>query len=136
MEPEEITGGGFSRRTMLKGIGAGTAIAWAAPALTTVGGRVMAQTSPACTDCAVGGNDCGGQTPCGDGCTCLRRTGQRGCFCHEPISCGDPRVVACTTDATCPAGWSCTSSCCGSDLCHPPCGATLGAQAAGPKSTG
>ena len=128
MEPEEIATG-LTRRKMLKRVGAGAAIVWAAPALTTVGGHAFADVigSPPCARCAVGDDDCGGQTDCGGGCTCLR-TADRRCFCHQPISCGDPRVTACTTNAECPAGWACSFSCCvGGPLCHPPCGTTLGA---------
>jgi cysteine-rich repeat protein len=50
------------------------------------------------------------------------RTATGSCFCHQTISCSDPRVKSCTTNAQCDPGWACSNSCCGTNLCHPPCG--------------
>jgi hypothetical protein len=60
------------------------------------------------------------QPPCGptpNTCGSLR-TVDGGCFCHE--------FVSCTTNADCNPGWRCSNSCCGSNLCHPPCGVVGG----------
>ena len=57
LEPKE----GISRRKMLKRIGAGAAIAWTAPVLTSIKTPAFAQ-SPCEKDC--GGNDCGCNSAC------------------------------------------------------------------------
>jgi Cu/Zn superoxide dismutase len=49
MNPEEPQGaGGISRRRMLRRMGAGVAVAWTAPILTSVRVPAYAQTSPGC----------------------------------------------------------------------------------------
>ena|SRR5947208_9003160 len=119
----------ISRRSLLKKIGAGAAIAWAAPVLSSFGARAFASQGHGCLvciggvgeGCAVGGDDCFGQTNCsppGHLCTCLRTT-EDTCFCHEPQQCLG--LQPCTGGADCPPGWACTFSCCGGPFCVPPC---------------
>jgi hypothetical protein len=139
----------ISRRRMLKRVGAGAAIAWSAPILSSLRTPAFAQAYPTrCqggpgTGCAVGGDHCGGQVDCGEGCSCLA-TSAGDCFCHQFVSCGNAGVTACTSDADCgPSqtnprgeGWRCASSCCGTNLCHPPCGAEGVATARGAGTSG
>ena len=92
---------------------------------------IAAQTPCGEEACAVCEGDlCFDQTPCGaEGSECFDQcpAGGGSCFCHQVVSCA--LVTPCTTDADCPAGWGCTSSCCGVDLCHPPCGVFPGGLA-------
>ena len=61
----------LSRRSLLKKIGTGAAIAWAAPVLSSFGARAYASTKGCITcdggpgvGCSVGGDDCFGQVDC------------------------------------------------------------------------
>ena len=118
----------ISRRSLLKKIGTGAAIAWAAPVLSSFGARAYASTKGCITcdggpgtGCSVGGDDCFGQVDCsppGNFCTCLRTT-EDTCFCHQPQSCTG--LQPCTASTDCPSGWACTYSCCGGPYCLPPC---------------
>jgi hypothetical protein len=88
---------GVSRRSMLKRLGAGAAVAWSAPVLTTLGTPAFAQTplcdSP-CTDCQFGAS-CGG---CG---ACVG-VPSPDCFCADTGIClGDEPI--CQSDADCDA---------------------------------
>ena len=81
---------------------------------------------PECDVCELG--VCSGQTLCGDpgpGQVCSNVCPVEGgsCFCHNVTSCDD--VIDCTTDAECPEGWRCASSCCFTDKCLPPCGTVV-----------
>ncbi|MGH2572303.1 MAG: hypothetical protein ACRDGU_02245 [Actinomycetota bacterium] len=113
----------ISRRRMLKRVGAGAAIAWSAPVLSSLRTPAFAQY----VECPQGCAACAGQVPCGrvdQGCTCIQALDPvGGCFCHDIVFCDNPGVVACTEDSDCQAGWRCSNSCCGNNLCHPPCGA-------------
>ncbi len=119
----------ISRRSLLKKIGTGAAIAWAAPVLSSFGAKAYGSPKVPCgckggvgEGCSVGGDDCFGQVDCspiGNFCTCLRTT-EDTCFCHQPQSCAGLQL--CTASTDCPAGWSCTFSCCaGGPFCVPPC---------------
>lgn len=110
-----------SRRTMLKRIGAGAAIAWSAPVLTSLRVPAFAQeASPACTGCET--NLCGvdpfnvcGTSPSGDPCVCAQAVPGGPCVCNQP-ACGPPCVAG-----VCPEGFVC-HQCCGGELCAPLCG--------------
>ena len=137
---DESTAKSISRRSMMKRIGAGTAVVWAAPVLTNLASPANAQFNyGTCTDCAVDGDNCGGQVACGNtgSCSCLR-TSDGGCFCHEFSSCG--ALPTCTQQSDCQAGWACSLSCCSATdtdfFCHPPCGTNAGGAQAGPRSGG
>jgi hypothetical protein len=130
----------ISRRRMLKRVGAGAAIAWSAPILSSLRTPAFAQAYPdRCPTCEA----CGAQTVCGEGCTCIPAAGG-GCFCHDIVFCNNPGITTCTTDADCEPsqaqgrgpGWRCASSCCGTNLCHPPCGAGLDPAVAGGAAAG
>jgi hypothetical protein len=114
---------GVSRRKIIKRLGAGTALAWSAPVLSSLATPAYAQVSPgACPawDCGQSIIECAG-TPCGIGpCVCdLDVHGNPACW--DNISCGDPNVIACTANSDCAPGWVCTTNCCG-QTCLPPCG--------------
>jgi hypothetical protein len=132
MEEERI-GNEISRRRMLKRIGAGAAIAWTAPVLTSLrspafGQRYVACTAPctACfsTGCPPASSECG-QIEGGPICLCSTTT-EGGCFCGGDIACAG--TSNCTSSANCPAGWACMSVCClgcggpgEGTQCLPPC---------------
>ncbi len=133
---------GLSRRELLKRMAAGSAIAWSAPIISTFNTPAFAGNggvaSPACPRCEVGDFGsiiCGGTGPFQQ-CTCQAvvvdgvATGE--CFCHEVISCGDPHVIPCSSDADCTEpGWRCTSNGCFPEGgCVPPCGTNHAAAAA------
>ena len=115
---------GISRRRMIKKIGAGAAIVWSAPVLTSL--RVPAfavAASPACAcTCAIGapGSCAGGPGTC----RCVLRvgTGGTGCFCAGTIN----TSAACTSDANCSGGQVCVVLSCpestGLKRCAAPCG--------------
>ena len=131
----------ISRRRMLKRVGAGAAIAWSAPILSSLRTPAFAQAYP--DRCGQECPACVGQLPCGEGCTCIPAAAG-GCFCHDIVLCNNPGITACTTDADCApsqavgrgAGWRCASSCCGNNLCHPPCGSAQAPGAAAAAGAG
>ncbi|MGH9177316.1 MAG: hypothetical protein ACRD0N_02010 [Acidimicrobiales bacterium] len=110
---------------MLARAGAGTALVWAAPAVTSLG-RVHAAASPACTNCP----GCSRIPGCGDRCFCVQVAG--GCFCSANFRCRD--AVRCPNglDSDCPTGYRCQlgpgAGCCGENVCVPPCGGVTGVE--------
>ena len=131
---DEQAGSGVSRRTLIKRTATGAAVVWAAPVLTSMVNPASAQFNyDTCTECAIGGDNCGGQPACSQGgCSCLR-TVDGGCFCHQGSACS--ALQHCTAQSDCPSGWACSLSCCSANntdfYCHPPCGTAAGAAAAG-----
>jgi hypothetical protein len=116
---------GLSRRKALKRIGAGAAIAWSAPILTSLKTPAFAQyecAPPAnCVHCAPGG------TVCGRACFCSPHVGN-GCFCGQVVGCGNTH--ACNADADCSdlgPTWLCTTvcGCGGGNFCIPQCGTVV-----------
>ena len=87
----------ISRRTILKRIGAGAAVAWSAPILTSIATPAFAQAS--------GGRCAGGNCPpcnfgsqCGNGCACVGIPDT--CFCSNVGACfGDHDI--CKNDQDC-----------------------------------
>ena len=129
MVQDEHVEAGLSRRTLIKRIGAGTAVVWAAPVVTNLASPAFAQTGYGrCSDCDQGAGFCANQPACGnDGnnpCACV--TGPDVCGCHSCIFCDHASVTSCAADAQCPPGWVCALSCCSADAndfrCHPACG--------------
>jgi len=124
---------GISRRRMLKRVGAGAAIAWAAPVLTSLRMPAFAAGSPAANTCDPGQG-------CQPACDALRqcRGGNCGCF---PVGndcwCGDLRdgfcdsFGSCATDVDCLPGERCAGSCCPTGICMPACGSGNGSGGAG-----
>jgi hypothetical protein len=123
-EPKE---GGISRRSVLKRIGAGAAIAWTAPILTSIRTPAFAQSVVKCSQCA--GDFCSGQSTCGTeppfGCPCAQIVGQEpNCFCYHDDFCVN-RTPCPGGQGDCPAGQTCVHTCCdaviGSPVCWDPC---------------
>ena len=131
----------ISRRRMLKRVGAGAAIAWSAPILSSLRTPAFAQYPTRCTTC--GG--CGALEQCGVGaggllCFCVETEGS-GCFCSNDFLCSEVPLCPGGTDSECPPGWACQvgpgAGCCGPNHCVPPCGIAAGAAAAtGAKNSG
>jgi hypothetical protein len=118
---------GISRRKMLKRIGAGAAIAWSAPILTSIKTPAFAQNSVVpCSGCAA----CGPLLPCNnsDTCQCWMESSDQGtgCVCTGLVNfCGDtPLCPNGQGDCTDPAFPTCVETCCGR-ICTPPCGGPL-----------
>src|SRR5579871_3039096 len=121
--------GGLTRRRMIKGLGAGVAVAWIAPAVVAVTPAAAAAVSA--TTCSSCSPNCDAPVPCGtcaNGrvCGCRPTVGyQFPCFCHEdPMACSD--VPTCETGA-CPPGLVCVvTTCCNpSMICVPLCGTAI-----------
>ena len=118
----------ISLRTMLRRIGAGAAIAWSAPVLTSLKVPAFAQgVSPACVGCEA--NPCGdeppnfcGTAPNGDACVCALPAPGQPCECVQP-ACG---FEACAGPGDCPPGFICGfAGCCDQPACVALCGTVL-----------
>jgi len=117
---------GISRRTLLKRIGAGAAIAWSAPIISSFGAKAMAGLPGRCGPCS-------GFTICAvnrfgdvDGtCVCSADTEGR-CGCWANVFCAD--ICACSSSADCPSGWRCFAGtgCGAGGFCIPACGQSAG----------
>jgi hypothetical protein len=133
METEERTEG-ISRRRMLKRIGAGAAVAWSAPILTSIKTPAFAQASPRCP-CDTN-MPCNIKIDCGPGgaCYCWVNAAGNGCFCGEGNPCTG---VPCDQNNQCPnnPGWACVNNCCGLQ-CWPPCGGPRTGARKGARGTG
>jgi len=122
---------GISRRKLLKQIGAGAAVAWTAPVLTSIRTPAFAASppgkacdpgqacSPQCTPPACMGNSkCGCQLTSPDNgaiCQCLALVAF-----NPPPYCG---VTPCPNgQPDCPSGMTCVQTCCG-QACTSDCGA-------------
>jgi hypothetical protein len=139
MNPENdqvVTSDGISRRKMLKRIGAGAAIAWSAPVLTSIRTPAFAQSAP-----GEGCGDCGPLVPCGAGgtCGCFPSLPSRACHCGELFSGACADFAKCNPDGSgCPAGTACVTTCCDQQfgeppVCMPDCGSGAQAQS-GPRT--
>jgi hypothetical protein len=121
----------ISRRKMLKGIGAGATVAWAAPVLTSIGTPAFAQTpicAGGCADILCFSEEefvCGGEGTC----ICTRTTEDE-CFCGEG-TCPCDSYPPCSSSADCLPDERCGLLCCTQALqCLPPCGTCRGGQGA------
>jgi hypothetical protein len=127
LEPKE----GISRRRMIKRIGAGAAIAWSAPVLTSVSTPAFAQYPGCINDPGCGCSDpCNVAIPCGgrQDCNCWVHASSRSCTClHFVQSCGEFGDCPAGQDAECPSGMCCVDTCCGF-TCTPACGGAGGAE--------
>ena len=111
MIPEEphinTAGEGVSRRRMLKRIGAGAAVAWSAPILTSLKAPAFAQ-SAGCSPCATCFD---GSTPCGTGdCFCSEDV-NGDCFCAFNGPCAGQSN--CKSNEDCPGGRCMSVNCLG-----------------------
>jgi hypothetical protein len=123
---EELLNEGISRRKMLKRIGAGAAVAWSAPILTSIKTPAFAATPPPppqCSGCA----GCGPLLPCNNNsnCQCWQQSTDQGpgCTCTGLVNfCGDtPLCPGGQSECTDPRFPTCVETCCGR-ICTPPCG--------------
>jgi hypothetical protein len=139
---EDALGEGISRRRMLKRIGAGAAIAWTAPVLTSIRTPAFAQGAYPCpgTDWNCGDpiQECGTPVP-GTICVCDVNT-EGDTVCWNDFSCGDPRATTCASSSDCtdPSFPNCVTTCCG-QTCGPNCGtaqAKVGSKMAGKTAAG
>jgi hypothetical protein len=121
---DEPNAGAVSRRSALKKIGAGAAIAWSAPVIMSIGEPAFAQQAgtPAPCNCV---RPCG-FVACAGGVSCLCQPtmpkGGTGCACVED---GGVRGLFCQSNADCPPLSACISEDCfggGLTVCRPLCG--------------
>ena len=117
----------ISRRRLLKRLGAGAAVAWSAPILSSIRTPAFAQYpsgcgNPPCTF-LVPGCGLGDGVPCGGGelvCACFTTT-ESECFCINQAVCACAQT--CTTSGDCPAGQRCiVNTGCGRNVCLAGCG--------------
>ena len=124
----------ISRRRMLKRIGAGTAIVWSTPILTSIGVPAFA----ASARCAPDGELCGMPDPqCGPGSGCSLPPGcnfglcsellDGSCICWDFAECTSPNPI-CQQDSDCLPGLRCgfvnpaCTNCAGNRGCFHQCG--------------
>jgi hypothetical protein len=137
MSPEEFEGqDGISRRRMLKRVGAGAAIAWSAPILTSLKTPAFAQGyDSSCDPGQVCTPDCDVLRPCQSGnCGCFRNVDNNSCHCGDLRDGLCASFPPCVTGADCAAGEVCAASCCPTGICMTACGA--GGQWARRKAAG
>ena len=124
-EPLDVSADGISRRRMLKRIGAGAAVAWSAPILTSIRTPAFAQSEiPVCETCS----SCPDQAACNDdsSCQCWMASpdNNNACVCNAFVAfCGDTPLCP-NGQGDCDSqlpGSTCVQTCCG-QLCAPPCG--------------
>jgi hypothetical protein len=140
MNPEEshidASDGGISRRRMLKRIGAGAAVAWSAPILTSIRTPAFAQNYRTCGPCA--GDFCFGQSICDPlpppfGCPCAQIVGNESqCFCYHDDLCIN-RTPCPGGQGDCPSGQTCVHTCCDAALGFPVCWEQCPPAGSGPK---
>jgi hypothetical protein len=135
-QPDEAGQRGFSRRSALKRLGAGAAIAWSAPVILSAGSTAFAagSLSPNCT--SSGGCDPPpnppGHFPCGGGCATGSCTGGVGCFgvtdtegqcfCAQGVNGCPCLTVTCTASSQCGPGQHCVvQNYCGGGHCYDCC---------------
>jgi hypothetical protein len=116
----------ITRRRLIKRLGAGTAVAWLTPVISSLGSRAEAgqccQCSGSTCDWVCGGTLC----QCGVGCGPLgagycSHDVDGNCFCWEDTFCSE--VSDCTQNADCPPGYACVpDTCCELPKCLPGCG--------------
>ena len=126
-----------SRRSLLKKIGAGGAMVWAAPIITSaspVGGPLSA--CPAVDwNCGDPVAECASPAPPAGGFICVCDIDVEGNpFCWNDTFCSG--LPLCGTSAECPPGWRCVTNCCGTPTCFPPCGTLPAVTTSGPKGSG
>jgi hypothetical protein len=86
---------GISRRSMLKRVGAGAAVAWSAPILTSLRAPAFAQGTPVCEP---GCPACQFGLPCGGNCACVGVPVD--CFCSDTGICQTDQAI-CRQDSDC-----------------------------------
>jgi hypothetical protein len=132
MDPETPLHDEITRRGMLKRLGAGAAVAWTAPVLTSLGQPAFAQT-PVCDPSSCEAFPCGDfENPCGENpetgpCICAATADAR-CECLQPICLEDDDCEF--NDFACPEGYACVNpDCCGYSFCAALCDTPLSPRA-------
>jgi hypothetical protein len=132
MMPKEVgPTEGISRRKMLKRIGAGAAVAWSAPILTSIRTPAFAQYDNPCPDTGCPGElfePCTGNPPgcqtgsCTENLGCFKGDDFEGrCHCYQNIFCSC--VQACNSSADCgPRQFCMPNTGCGGSACINCCG--------------
>jgi hypothetical protein len=123
-EPLEVSDG-ISRRKVLKRIGAGAAIAWSAPILTSIRTPAFAQ-YPECAPCDAGQtcSACPFLASCmaNSNNQCWQKFDGSGCTCRGFVAfCGDTPLCPggqADCDAAPGGPWCCVNTCCGA-ICTP-----------------
>jgi len=125
---------GISRRKMLKRIGAGAAVAWSAPILTSMATPAFAQYENPCPPESCPGNPCQtGQCTQGLGCFTFGPDTEGNSHCYQNIFCSC--VVPCQISADCGPRQFCQENTgCGAggvclDCCGEGCRDALGSRA-------
>jgi len=133
MDPDELKDQ-ISRRSMLKRIGAGAAVAWTAPVLSSLRMPAYAQATPRCAPEPPCGTACGSVFPddfvlCAATCICVETVEGR-CACIQlNVSTGP-----CTSTAECGSAAVCVKATCLGDVCQPLCTSDAAtAAASGPN---
>jgi hypothetical protein len=125
----------ISRRRVLKRIGAGAAIAWSAPILTSIRTPAFAESppSPHCDPrelCPI--PDCDVIRPCQSGnCACFRNVDTNFCWCGDLKDGFCESFNPCETGADCASGEVCVATCCPTGICMPSCGSSSSRRFAG-----
>jgi hypothetical protein len=140
MSPERPHAQRVPRRTALKRIGAGAAVAWSVPVLSSVRTSAFAQSGGFPCDICDPGQPCGVLDPCGPGdvCACFVLIDFSACRCDEFPSnvCSD--YPPCDSHDDCPSGMLCYATCCPTGICRGPCTGSSRAPkraGSGPKVT-
>ena len=120
-------GRSISRRTVLKGAGAGAGLTWAAPGVRSLKLAASTTSGHPTTGCTTCGPDhcldqplCGPVGPTLPECRCSALVAG-GCACVKVGLCSGPLVPACGPTTTCPPGTVCVYSCCPTPVCLPLC---------------
>lgn len=121
----------ISRRSMLKRLGAGAAVAWSAPVISSLGRPAFAQTTPVCDPVDCEAFPCGDfERPCGENpdtgpCICAL-TVEGGCECFQPICLEDDD---CELGEPCREGYACVNQdCCGYSFCAALCNTPISSE--------
>jgi hypothetical protein len=126
---DETVAAGISRRRMLKRVGAGAAIAWTAPVLSSIRTPAFGVTGGGCVSESCG---CDLNTPCnfaidchssGGTCNCWVQADRSACHCGPFDACSNHQ--SCVTNTDCPSTQCCIENCCGR-LCYAPCSVAAG----------
>jgi hypothetical protein len=134
-EIDESTEAGISRRRMLKRVGAGMAIAWTAPVLTSLRTPAFAASptcAAPCTDCACLGSSAVCGSDVGGDCVCSKDVDGQ-CACVSGRCAADGCTLPCTSNTQCQADEVCMTHCginnCAVANCLKRCGAPAGKAA-------
>jgi hypothetical protein len=125
----------ISRRRLLRRIGAGAAVAWSAPILTSIQAPAFAQPSPSrpCDPDQVCVPDCDVPRQCqGGNCGCFRIVDSSDCWCGDLKDGFCESFTPCETLDDCPGPVdACVATCCPTGICMSVCGSSSSRGLAG-----